>query len=112
MTVTETFFTVEVNDMQRATSFYLNALEAVVVFASPTWSSLRIAVVRLCLFLHAEHRQRKVGLHFVVSDLESASANVVRAGGLASGASIEVAPGVVIAEVTDTEGNSFALRQT
>jgi predicted enzyme related to lactoylglutathione lyase len=56
--VTETFFSVDVADMPRATAFYVGALGAVVVFASP-------------------------GL----------------------------APGVVLADVTDTEGNGFALTQ-
>lgn len=111
MSVTETFFSVEVNDMQRAIAFYVDALEATAVFVSPSWSSLRIAGVRLRLFLHAEHSAGKVGLHFVVGDLAAARDDVERAGGRVVAPPIEVAPGVVIVEVTDTEGNSFALRQ-
>ncbi|MSP63858.1 MAG: hypothetical protein EXR72_26635 [Myxococcales bacterium] len=80
------------------------------MFASASWSSLRIAGVRLGLFLHPEHVAGKVGLHFVVSDLAAAGADVERAGGRIVGSSIEVAPGVVIAEVMDAEGNSFTLR--
>jgi uncharacterized glyoxalase superfamily protein PhnB len=111
MTVTETFFSVKVNDMQRATSFYVDALGADVLFASPRWSSLRVAGVRLGLFLNPEHTEARIGLHFVVSDLEAARGRVLRAGGRIVTPSSEVAPGVVVADVTDTEGNGFALRQ-
>jgi predicted enzyme related to lactoylglutathione lyase len=110
VTVTETFFSVEVGDMQRATAFYVDALGATVVFASAGWSSLRIAGVRLGLALSREHAAVRVGLHFAVSDLAAARADVERAGGAAA-APIEVAPGVVVAEATDTEGNTFALAQ-
>ncbi len=111
MTVTETFFSVEVNDMQRATAFYVEALGAAVMFASPGWSSLRIAGVRVGLALNPEHGASKIGLHFAVSDLAVARADVERAGGRIIAPSIEVAPGVVVAEVMDTEGNTFTLTQ-
>lgn len=111
MKVTETFFSVEVRDMQRATRFYVAALEAALLFASPPWTSLRIGGVRVALFLHPGMRAGPVGLHFVVRDLSAARAEVERAGGGVVGPSLEVAPGVVIASVTDTEGNAFTLRQ-
>jgi predicted enzyme related to lactoylglutathione lyase len=111
MTVTETFFSLEVTDMRRATAFYVGALGAIVVFASPSWSSLRIAGVRLGLFLHPEHTAGRVGLHFVVSDLAASRADIERVGGRIGAPSGEVAPGVVITDVTDTEGNTFSLRQ-
>jgi predicted enzyme related to lactoylglutathione lyase len=111
VTVTETFFSVEVGDMRRAARFYVDALGASVVFESANWSSLRIAGVRLGLFLNPEHTVGNVGLHFVVSDLVAARAAVERSGGRIAASSVEVAPGVVIAQVTDTEGNIFTLRQ-
>jgi predicted enzyme related to lactoylglutathione lyase len=111
MTVTETFFSVEVSDMQRATAFYVEALGATVLFASPGWSSLRIAGVRLGLSFAPEPMESKVGLHFVVSDLAAARADIERAGGCIVVPSMEVAPGVVLADVTDTEGNTFTLSQ-
>ncbi|MCU1277725.1 MAG: Glyoxalase-like domain [bacterium] len=110
MTVTETFFSVEVNDMQRATAFYVAALGADVMFATTFWTSLRIAGVRVGLFLHAEHTACRVGLHVAVSDLADACGDVERAGGRVVAPPNEVAPGVVTAEVADTEGNSFTLR--
>ncbi|MGZ3439307.1 MAG: VOC family protein [Polyangia bacterium] len=111
MTVTETFFSVDVDDMQRATAFYVGALAAEVMFASADWSSLRIAGVRLGLFRNPGHATGRIGLHFVVGDLAAARAAVERAGGRAGAPPSEVAPGVVIAEVTDPEGNTFTLRQ-
>jgi predicted enzyme related to lactoylglutathione lyase len=111
MVVTETFFSVDVRDMERATAFYVGALGAVVVFASPGWSSLRIAGVRLGLALAPEHTGARVGLHFAVDDLAAARSDVERAGGRVVAPSVEVAPGVLLADVTDTEGNGFALTQ-
>jgi predicted enzyme related to lactoylglutathione lyase len=109
MTVTETFFSVEVKDMRRATDFYVRALGAAVMWSSPGWSSLRVAGVRLGLALNERHAGNRVGLHFAVSDLAAACSDVERAEGRIVAASIEVAPGVVIAEVSDTEGNTFTL---
>jgi predicted enzyme related to lactoylglutathione lyase len=109
--VSETFFSVEVADMARATAFYVAALGAEVVFASPGWSSLRIAGVRVGLALTGRREPTRVGLHFVVADLASACDRVARAGGQVAGAPVEVAPGVVMADVADGEGNTFTLNQ-
>lgn len=111
MTVSETFFSIEVDDMQRATAFYVGALGATVAFGSPIWSSLRIAGVRIGLFLHPHGPRGRVGLHFVVADLAATCAAIERAGGRVLGGPIEVAPGVVTVEVEDTERNGFALRR-
>ena len=69
MSVIEVFFAVEVANMERATAFYVNALGATVAFASPGWSSLRIAGVRIGLALNPMHEGGRTGLHFAVSDL-------------------------------------------
>ncbi len=63
MRVVETFFSVSVDDMARATRFYVEALGAA----------------------------------------------VERAGGRVVAAEVEVAPGVVVADVVDTEANTFTL---
>ena len=81
------------------------------LFATPGWTSIRIAGVRLGLALSPGPVSARVGLHFAVSDLAAAGARVERAGGRASGPPTEVAPGVVIADATDTEGNTFTLTQ-
>ncbi len=111
MSVTETFFSVDVEDMQRATAFYVNALGATVVFSSAEWASLRIAGVRVGLALTSENMVSRVGLHFAVDDLTIARAEVERAGGCVVSSPVEVAPGVVIVRCDDTEGNTFTLTQ-
>jgi predicted enzyme related to lactoylglutathione lyase len=111
MTVRETFFAIEVRDMDRATRFYASAFGAEVVFASAGWSSLRIAGVRVGLALALDHAGCRTGLHFAVDGLAAARAEVERAGGRVVAASIEVAPGVVVAEVADSEGNTLTLTQ-
>ena len=111
MSVSETFFSLEVVDMERATAFWIAALGASVAFASPRWTSIFIARVRIGLFHQPESVGGRVGLHFVVDDLERVCADVVRAGGSIVGPAMEVAPGVVVADVRDTEGNVFALRR-
>jgi len=110
--VTETFFAVEVEDTQRAIAFYVSALGATVVFSSAGWSSLRIAGVRVGLALSSERMASTVGLHFAVSDLAIARAEVERAGGCIVSSAVEVAPGVVIVRCDDTEGNTFTLTQS
>jgi predicted enzyme related to lactoylglutathione lyase len=111
MAVTETFFSIEVADMERATSFYIEALGAEVTFASPRWSSVWIAGVRIGLFLHPEAGGGRTGLHFVVDDLAAAREAVVRAAGSADARPIDAGNGIVIAEAADTEGNTFTLRK-
>jgi predicted enzyme related to lactoylglutathione lyase len=110
MIVTETFFAVGVAEMQRATDFYTRALAADVVFAMPQWTSLRIAGVRIGLALDANHAPTRTGLHFAVNDLPAALAAITGAGGRVVVEPVEVAPGVVIAEAIDTEGNTLTLR--
>ena len=110
MIVTETFFSVGVSDMQRATHFYTRALGATVAFAAVQWTSLRIAGVRLGLAHDPAHAPTRTGLHFAVADLEAALAAIAAADGRVVTDPTEVAPGVVIAEAIDTEGNTFTLR--
>jgi predicted enzyme related to lactoylglutathione lyase len=109
--VIETFFSVGVLDMKRATRFYEEALGASVTFASEGWTSLRIAEVRLGLALAPLHEGATTGLHFAVGALAAAVDDVVRAGGKVVRASVEVAPGVLVGDVVDTEGNGFTLAQ-
>ena|SRR5688572_19372500 len=107
--VTETFFSLDVRDMKRATQFYVGALGATVTTATERWSSLHIAGVRIGLFHNAAHTTASTGLHFAVRDLAEARAAIIQAGGTCA-ADMQAAPGVVLAHATDTEGNTFTLR--
>jgi predicted enzyme related to lactoylglutathione lyase len=111
MKVSETFFSVDVTDMRRAIAFYVEAAGASAIFSTEVWTSLRIAGVRIGLFLNAGHVPGRTGLHFAVADLAGACADVERAGGRVVAPAQEVAPGVVVAEVMDSEGNHITLRR-
>ena len=108
MSVLETFFSVPVGDMKRATAFYVDALGATVSFATPIWSSLHIAGVRVGLFPGAPGG--RIGLHFVIDDEPATRAAIEAAGGRMA-QPIEVAPGVFVIDATDSEGNIFQLRR-
>ena len=110
MRVVETFFSVDVGDMQRATRFYCDAFGATIIAALPFWTSLHIADVRIGLFLHPERTRGRIGLHFAVDDLEEAHAMIGRAGGRVVIEKQEVAPGVFGSEIEDTEGNLLSVR--
>jgi len=86
----------------------VSALGATVAVVYPGWSSLWIAGVRIGLALNPMHVGGRVGLHFAVNDLAAARAAIEQAGGRTE-AAVEVAPGVTIADATDTEGNTFTL---
>ena len=112
MIVSETFVVLCVADMARATAFYTRALGATVAFAIPTFTTLRIAGVRVGLALDAAAAGHASGLHFVADDLAAAAAEIERAGGRVTVAPREVAPGVILLDATDSEGNAFAIRAT
>jgi len=97
--------------MDRAVRFYSSALGASTRWSSSRWSSLEVAGVRIGLFLNSDHAGGRVGLHFAVSDLAAACASLVAKGGSEVVPASEVAPGVVVAEMADTEGNVFSLQQ-
>lgn len=109
MKVLETFLSVNVADMKRACAFYEKALGAEVAYATAQWTSIRIAGVRVGLALDAAHVPGRTGLHFAVRDLAAACVDIERAGGRVIAAEVTVAPGVVLADVEDSEGNGFAL---
>jgi predicted enzyme related to lactoylglutathione lyase len=109
--VAETFFSVSVADMDRASTFYSNSLGATITWGSPRWSSLNVAGVRIGLFANSEHVGGRVGLHFAVTDLDAACSSIERAGGRIVTPASEAAPGVAVAEVADTEGNIFSLQR-
>jgi predicted enzyme related to lactoylglutathione lyase len=110
MGVRETYFVVYVADMDRATRFYTAAFGADVKFASPHWTSLRIAGTAVGLHPGAEGATRKIGLGFDVDDIDAACAAVEAAGG-----KVVVRPehkpedGITIGTIADTEGNELSL---
>lgn len=110
--VVETFLSLGVASMERAATFYAGSLGAVATWTSPRWSSLKLAGVRIGLFEDPAHGGGRTGLHVVVTDLGAACAAVERAGGTIVFPAHQVAPGVLVAEVSDTEGNVFSLQES
>jgi predicted enzyme related to lactoylglutathione lyase len=109
MEVREMFFSVPVADMERARRFYVRAFDASVLYESSVWSSLRVAGVRLGLEATSSDERAHGGLHFVVDDLAAACRSAASAGGAVVTEQLEVQPGVILANVTDSEGNVFTL---
>ncbi len=109
--VAETFLSLSVADMDRAVAFYSKSLGAVTKWASPRWSSLEIAGVRIGLFTNPEHGGSRIGLHFAVTHIDAACASIEQAGGKIVAPALQAAPGVFVAEVSDTEGNIFSLQE-
>jgi predicted enzyme related to lactoylglutathione lyase len=118
--VEETFFAVVVRDMARATAFYSRVFDASITHASPAWTSLHVAGVRLGLSLVGDgrsgegdaddgHGPEHTGLHFAMRDLDEVCAEVERAGGSVARPPFEVVPGIVLALVRDTEDNGLTL---
>jgi predicted enzyme related to lactoylglutathione lyase len=110
MRVDEVFFSVYVRDMERAISFYENALGANVEYETATWSSVTLAGVRFSLVL-AERPPVALGMHLIVDNVALACAAVTYEGGAISPA-VEMTHGTIFAEIFDTEGNMLTLRQT
>jgi predicted enzyme related to lactoylglutathione lyase len=108
--VAETFLSISVGDMDRAVSFYSRSLGATTTWTSPRWSSLVVAGVRIGLFFSPAHSGGRVGLHFVVTNIQAACAAVTAGGGKIVTPASEIAPGVHAAETADTEGNIFWLQ--
>jgi len=107
--IREAFFSIPVADMERARQFYVRAFDASVQYASPVWSSLRIAGVRVGLNATSSDKPLNTGLHFVVENLGLACEAIASAGGMVVTDPTEVQPGVVVADAADTEGNIFTL---
>jgi predicted enzyme related to lactoylglutathione lyase len=110
MRVVETKCIVGVADMQRATRFYVDVFGADVAFESPWWSEIRIAGVNIGLHGGATGERHDSGLGFVVDDLDGACAAVERAGGvIVSPPKERPGEGVMLATITDPEGNEVSL---
>lgn len=105
--VTRTYFMLNVEQMDRAVSFYREVLGPVIRYESETWTEIKIGDATVAL--HAGGGPPKpTGLTVEVFDLDEACDAVLRMGG-------EVVDGprsqgtVRVAEVSDTEGNGFTV---
>src|SRR5262245_47418861 len=81
MQVLSTYCVIYVNDMDRATAFYKDALGAHVGFSSPEWTSLTIAGSAIGLHGGADTNERVIGFGVDVEDLDAACKEIVATGG-------------------------------
>jgi predicted enzyme related to lactoylglutathione lyase len=109
MRVVETICILPVADMDRATRFYGGVFGAEVKFASPYWSSIVVAGVRVGLHGGATGERRDSGIGFVVDDIDAACAMAEAAGGAVVSPPSVREEGVVLAAIADTEGNEVSL---
>ena len=106
-----------VQDMARAVAFYRDALGLQVVSESPGWSTLSCGDSIVALHIlepdMPEGPAPHAGLNLKVDHLESAIADIRKAGGRLQAVREARPPQlpVRLAELFDTEGNAFELRQ-
>ena len=106
-----------VHDMSRAVAFYRDALGLRIVSKSPGWSMLSCGVALIGLHVIepglAEGPLPHAGLNLQVEHLESAVEDIRKAGGSLHAIREARLPQVPVrlAEMQDSEGNAFELRQ-
>ena len=106
-----------VHNMPRAVAFYRDAMGLTLISESPGWSMLSCgdAIVGLHVISPgvSEGLARHAGLNLQVENLESAIEDICKAGGrllTVREAELPHVP-VRLAEVQDSEGNGFEIRQ-
>ena len=109
MEITKAYFMLPVRDMDRAVSFYRDAVGLTVEVSSPFWSELRWREATIALHGGGTAGERESWLGFHVSDLDAAVAEVEAAGGRRGEERTEGGAGLI--SVVDPEGNAFTLGQ-
>lgn len=107
-----TKYLISVQDMARAVRFYTDVFGLEVAAESPSWSELRHGTATVALHGGGKPGFRRTGLSFTVDDIEAACTRVERYGGeRRSGPEDRGDEGILLAEVTDTEGNGIMISQ-
>lgn len=99
-------------DMARAIRFYRDVIGLSVQFDSTEWTELTFGDAIVALHGGGTAASRKTGLSFQVKDIRAACAEI-RAGGGSVSSPPMARPGepIKLAEVIDTEGNTFSLTE-
>ena len=105
-------YMVMVQDMERGIAFYQNVIGLVVNSKSEMWTELGFGDAIIALHGGGSGDSGSTGLSFQVNDIEAACKEVVEGGGrVLSGPSDRPGEPIMLAELADTEGNRFMLRQ-
>lgn len=113
MRVTKVYFMLWVADMERASTFYKQALSLDEAYRSPDWTELRFGDATIGLHSRTSQMPHQhTGLGFEVDDLDVACQAVTAAGGeVVAGPTERADEGIRVADCADTEGNRFSLAQ-
>lgn len=110
--VKETKFILNVKNMDRALKFYQDAMGLEVKMSSPHWSEMRLGTAIVALHGGGSGDFCPTGLSFTVDNIEQALQHISNNGGaVRSGPEDRSAEGIILADVTDPEGNGFMVSQ-
>ena len=110
--VVETKFILAVQDMDRAIKFYQDIMGLTVKKSSPHWSELTLGTAIVALHSGGSGDFSSTGLSFTVDDIKQALHHISNKGGtIRSGPEDRGAEGIILADVTDPEGNGFMVSQ-
>ncbi len=105
-------YTLLAQDMDRAVTFYRDAVGLEARFVSPWWSELAMAGAVVALHGGGDGSEHPTGLGFEVDDIHAATEALTAAGGSLLGSPVrKPQEGIWLAEMADPEGNTFALSQ-
>jgi len=107
-----TKFIISVHDMELAITFYTSVFSLDVSFHSSHWSEVKYQSSIIALHGGGSGEFRNTGLSFTVDNIQGACDAVMCAGGLVrSGPEDRGDEGIILAHLTDTEGNGFMISQ-
>jgi predicted enzyme related to lactoylglutathione lyase len=110
VTVTRTYFMLDVGDMSRALAFYRQVLGPVVVrHESDSWSELKIGETTVALHATPTPSPKFTALAVEVENLHAGYHAVIESGGRVVNGPLTEPNGNLSYEVADTEGNTFTL---
>lgn len=107
-----TKYLLSAQDMERAVAFYRDVIGLEVKVKSSGWSELSLGTAVVALHGGGTGEFHRTGLSFTVKNIEHACDAVVQGGGC-----IREAPedrgdeGIILASLTDPEGNGFMMSQ-
>ena len=110
--VTQTKFLLSANKMKRAIKFYQDVMGLEIKCQSTHWSELKFGDAIVTLHGGGSGKFHATGLSFTVTDIHQAVDRVSKNGGtVRSKPEDRGTEGIILASVTDTEGNGFMISQ-
>lgn len=110
--VKEIKFVLFVQDMDRAVKFYRDVVGLELKSSSPHWSELTFQNAIVAFHSGGSGKFCPTGLSFTVNDIKTAVHKVSNGGGIVrSEPEDRCEEGIILAELTDTEGNGFMISQ-